>query len=232
MKKAKVINQRSAIQAITIIHIISISFTSPDTQKKYSKHLLQIENEFYSTIRPKRTTKSGETALGALWERGVEYIEVRCVDLNPFQPLGIDREQIDFMDVFLLTCLLSKSPATDDQEYRNILNNQRMMVYQGRNPDLMLHDGDQMRPFLQWSHALFDEMMPVAQLLDRHNQTEQYKQSGRYEQTLNKLIKIIIWQILNLQKNVLKFSKVTILFRTLYIHKIKPAVYAQLFSLK
>ena len=156
-----------------------------------SKHLLQIENEFYSTIRPKRTTKSGETALGALWERGVEYIEVRCVDLNPFQPLGIDREQIDFMDIFLLTCLLSKSPATDDQEYRNILNNQRMMVYQGRNPDLMLHNGDQMRPFLQWSHALFDEMMPVAQLLDRHNQTEQYKQSGRYEQTLNKLSQLL-----------------------------------------
>jgi len=159
--------------------------------QQLSKHLLQIENEFYSTIRPKRTTKSGETALGALWERGVEYIEVRCVDLNPFQPLGIDREQIDFMDVFLLTCMLSKSPPTDDQEYRNILNNQRMMVYQGRNSDLMLHDGGQMRSFLEWGHTLFDEMIPVAQLLDQHNQTEQCKQPGRYEKNLNKLVQLL-----------------------------------------
>lgn len=150
--------------------------------QQLSQHLLQIENEFYSTIRPKRTTRSGETALGALWERGVEYIEVRCVDLNPFQPLGIDREQIDFMDIFLLTCLLSKSPATDDQEYRNILKNQHMMVYQGRNPNLMLHDNSGQRAFLEWGHALFEEMRPVAQILDQHNHTQ------RYEQTLNKLL--------------------------------------------
>lgn len=150
--------------------------------QQLSPHLLQIENEFYSTIRPKRTTNSGETPLRALWERGVEYIEVRCVDLNPFQPLGIDREQMDFMDIFLLTCLLSKSPPTDDQEYRHILENQRLMVCQGRNPELMLHDHQGERSFLEWGHALFEEMKPVAQLLDQHNQTD------RYETTLNKLV--------------------------------------------
>ena len=64
--------------------------------------VLQIENEFYGTIRPKRTTRSGERPLSALNERGVEYVEVRCVDLNPFEPLGINAEQIRFMDTFLL----------------------------------------------------------------------------------------------------------------------------------
>ena len=62
--------------------------------------VLQIENEFYGTIRPKRTTRSGERPLSALNERGVEYVEVRCVDLNPFEPLGINAEQIRFMDTF------------------------------------------------------------------------------------------------------------------------------------
>lgn len=148
-----------------------------DSQGNYqqlSPHLLQIENEFYSAIRPKRTIQSGETALKALWERGVEYIEARCIDLNPFKPLGIDREQIYFMDIFLLTCMLSSSPASDDHEYQNILENQRIMVCEGRHPNLMLHDRQHSRPFKEWSKTLFDEMIPVAQLLDLHNQTKNY----------------------------------------------------------
>ena len=74
--------------------------------------VLQIENEFYGTIRPKRTTRSGERPLAALNERGVEYVEVRCVDLNPFEPLGINAEQIRFLDTFLLLCLLAPRPLT------------------------------------------------------------------------------------------------------------------------
>jgi glutamate--cysteine ligase len=171
--------------------------------QQLSPHLLQIENEFYSTIRPKRTTYSGETPLRALWERGVEYIEVRCVDLNPFQPLGIDREQMDFMDIFLLTCLLSKSPPTDNQEYRHILENQRLMVCQGRNPELMLHDHQGKRSFLEWGHTLFEEMKPVAQLLDQHNQTD------RYEATLNNLVTLLDNPELTPSARILKEMKET-----------------------
>ena len=64
--------------------------------------LLQIENEFYSPIRPKRVTASGETPLNALVRGGIEYIEVRCVDVSPFSPVGLDASQVRFMDAFLL----------------------------------------------------------------------------------------------------------------------------------
>ncbi|MEZ5530507.1 MAG: glutamate--cysteine ligase [Porticoccaceae bacterium] len=145
--------------------------------QQLSTHLLQIENEFYSTIRPKRTTLSGEIPLWALWERGVEYIEVRCIDLNPFLPLGIDRLQVDFLDIFLLTCLLSSSPATDDQEYRNILENQRRTVYRGRDPDLTLMCGETERPMREWAECLFADMSSVAELMDRHHQGDRYCQT-------------------------------------------------------
>ena len=55
--------------------------------------ILQIENEFYGTVRPKRPILPGERPLIALEKRGVEYVEVRCLDLNPFLPLGIDSHQ-------------------------------------------------------------------------------------------------------------------------------------------
>ena len=83
-----------------------------DDYQQLNKSLLQIENEFYSPIRPKRVAKSGETALSALVRGGIEYIEVRCVDVSPFTPAGLDACQIRFLDTFLLYCLLQDSPAS------------------------------------------------------------------------------------------------------------------------
>ena len=72
-------------------------------------HILQIENEYYSNIRPKRVTYSGERPIQALMARGVQYIEVRCLDINPFLPLGIDLAEARFLDAFLLFCALQDS---------------------------------------------------------------------------------------------------------------------------
>src|SRR5690348_10788388 len=58
--------------------------------------LLQIENEFYGTIRPKRVIFPGERPLHALRERDVEYVEVRLLDLDPFVPIGIKPQTLRF----------------------------------------------------------------------------------------------------------------------------------------
>jgi glutamate--cysteine ligase len=129
-------------------------------------HLLQIENEFYSTIRPKRTTESGETPLQALWHRGVEYVEVRCVDLNPFMPVGIDAQQMYCMEVFLMHCLISDSPQTDELEYLQILENQRRMVSHGRDRALKLLRHNSEISLRSWAKALYPELKDVAALLD------------------------------------------------------------------
>lgn len=128
--------------------------------------LLQIENEFYSAIRPKRTSRAGETALTALYYRGVEYIEVRCVDLNPYEPLGLDRDQMLFLDTFLLYCCLKPSPQTFEQEYRAIQENQKRTVYQGRDPSLRLVTNDGEKPLRQWGHEIVEGMAEVADVLD------------------------------------------------------------------
>merc|ERR1712000_695477 len=80
-------------------------------------NLLQIENEYYSDIRPKRVARNGEKPLQALAQYGVEYIEVRCTDVNPFLPEGIDVPQMHFMDLFLTWCLLEPSGGIEDEEY-------------------------------------------------------------------------------------------------------------------
>ena len=97
--------------------------------------VIQIENEYYSTIRPKRVCPSGERPINILRSEGIDYLELRCVDLDPYCPLGISREQIDFLDSFILFCLLEESPAIDDKEAENIKENHDCIVNTGRNLD-------------------------------------------------------------------------------------------------
>ncbi len=157
-------------KAITQPHPAYQAVGLKDDQGEYQQlntSLLQIENEFYSSVRPKRTTERGETALQALRLRGVEYVEVRCVDLNPYEPLGISEEQIHFLDAFLLYCLLSESPKADDQEYRNMQENQARIVYRGREPGLTLRRGSDEVAMAEWADALLNEMDGCAALLDQ-----------------------------------------------------------------
>lgn len=136
--------------------------------KQLNTSLIQIENEFYSAIRPKRTAKVGETALTALCQRGVEYIEVRCLDIDPFDPLGISKGQIHFLDTFLLYCALKDSPQSSDKESQAILENQKSVVTQGRQPNLQLNalHNDSTQSLNEIAHGLFDGMQEAAQLLD------------------------------------------------------------------
>ncbi len=139
--------------------------------------LLQIENEFYSPIRPKRVTRSGEAPLKALVRAGIEYIEVRCVDVSPFTPLGIDATQIRFLDTFLLHCLLSDSPPCDDDEQAEHTGNLEAVVNRGREPGLRLARGGSLLALQDWAGELLNEMAPIASLLDGAHDSSDYTAS-------------------------------------------------------
>lgn len=129
-------------------------------------NLLQLENEFYSTIRPKRVAESGEKPLQALTRGGIEYVEVRALDLNPFVPLGIDANQIRFLDAFLLHCLLSDSPQCDPQEYFETSQNLANVVERGRDWELELSNGGRPKPLRGWARELLNDLEHSASLLD------------------------------------------------------------------
>jgi glutamate--cysteine ligase len=129
--------------------------------------LLQIENEFYGTIRPKRVIFPGERPLHALRERGVEYIEVRLMDLNPFEPIGIGASTLRFLDVFLMHCLLADSPPDTPAEISELAHNQHLTAARGREPGLCLQRQGQSVPLLQWGEELLEQLQPIARALDQ-----------------------------------------------------------------
>lgn len=153
-----------------------------ESTRQLNTSLLQIENEFYSPIRPKRTARANETALTALCKRGVEYLEVRCLDLDPNEPSGIAADTVRFLDTFLLYCLTLSSPECDRSEFLNTSNNQKIVVNEGRKPGLQLidHYGNT-RALKDWGHEIIEGMKPVASLLDRVHGAE-----SRYRDALDK----------------------------------------------
>jgi glutamate--cysteine ligase len=135
-----------------------------------STNILQIENEYYSTIRPKRVIRTGERPVQALCRRGVQYIEVRCLDVDPFEPVGIALETGRFLDAFLLFCALEESPLINAMEGQVHARNFARTVKEGRRPGLTLTRDDGEVPLKDWAEDLLARIRPVAELLDsEHN---------------------------------------------------------------
>ena len=144
----------------------SVGVKAGGNYRQLSTTLLQIENEFYGAIRPKRRTVSGERPLEALHGRGVEYVEVRCLDLNPLLSLGIDAEVCRFLDIFLLLCLLKDSPPDDRWESESMLANQLEVVQRGRQPGLGLTHRGRRISLVDWADVLLAECARVAEEVD------------------------------------------------------------------
>jgi glutamate--cysteine ligase len=122
--------------------------------RQLSASLLQIENEFYSTIRPKRRIRRGERPLHALRERGVEYVEVRLMDLDPFDAVGISAATSRFIDSFLLSCLTDESPEDTPEEIAAVGKNQQVVATKGREPGLQLQNGTSLVNLRDWGKGL------------------------------------------------------------------------------
>jgi glutamate--cysteine ligase len=119
-------------------------------------------------VRPKAVAESGEKPTNALLRAGVEYVEIRALDLNPFDPIGVNSHQLYFMEMLLLFCLLRDSPPIDAHEQGFINRNQGLVARRGRDPELELYRGDGEGVSLtRWATELFDALEAPAELLDR-----------------------------------------------------------------
>ena len=138
---------------------------------------MQIENEFYGTIRPKRVIQQGERPLHALRDRGVEYVEVRLMDLDPFVPIAITADTVRFLDVFLLHCLLCDSPPDTPEELAAITGNKQRVASRGREPGLRLTRGPQEIELAEWGGEVLADCGPIASALDRANGGTAYREA-------------------------------------------------------
>ena len=140
-------------------------------------NVLQIENEFYATIRPKRVIQMAERPVEALCARGVQYIEVRCLDIDPFEATGISASTSRFLEAFLLFCALEESPLTNEEEWQENQTNFSKTVNQGRLENLQLSRHGKAISLKDWGLELCEKIAATAQLLDEQQTTHVHMQS-------------------------------------------------------
>ena len=153
----------------------SIGIKKNSRYEQLNDALLQIEAEFYSPIRPKRKTNPDERPFTALWQRGIEWLEVRCLDIDPFIPCGVAEDTLQFVDAFLLYCLLTPSPLDNREEYNMMLENQLNIVHNGGAfPDLKVGT-TATQPFRSSAKAILDDVLKVGLALDAVHETNTHE---------------------------------------------------------
>jgi glutamate--cysteine ligase len=135
-------------------------------RQQLNANVLQIENEYYSTIRPKRVARSGERPTAALRRGGIEYVELRALDVSPFDPVGINQRQAKFLEAFLVTCLLLDSPPIDAQEHDANVSNHAAVATRGREPGLCLIRERRAVSLQAWGRELRDQVLAVCDAFD------------------------------------------------------------------
>ncbi len=129
-------------------------------------HILQIENEYYSPIRPKQITEAGENPSDALAKRGIAYVELRAIDLDPYNEIGISMDTACFMEILALYCLLCDSPELLPDEEARLAQNQERVVNEGRDATVMIDTPMGELSFHQWLHEHLLSMRKIAELMD------------------------------------------------------------------
>jgi len=151
-----------------------LGFESESGLHQLNQNILQSEAEFYTSVRAKGAPQPGENFLAHLKNKGVSYIEIRLLDVNPFEPTGVSTSQVNFLDLLLMFCLLCDSPEHDEALCEAVTTNFMNTVYEGRKPGLKLdRDGSQVT-LVDWAKQIFAEMRPFAEVIDRVTNSNQY----------------------------------------------------------
>ncbi|MGA0734761.1 MAG: glutamate--cysteine ligase [Steroidobacteraceae bacterium] len=142
--------------------------------RQLNANLLQIENEYYAFIRPKRVARSGERPTRALTRAGVEYVEVRALDVSAFDPVGVNQNKMRFLEAFLAFCLMRESSLVDRDEQATLDANHVKVARSGREPGLKLKRDSRDVDMLAWASEILDQMQGICELLDEGDSTKPY----------------------------------------------------------
>ncbi|BGI51505.1 MAG: glutamate--cysteine ligase [Buchnera aphidicola (Ceratovacuna japonica)] len=154
-----------------------IKNTKKDKKKQINNNIIQLENELYIQIRPKQNTKKDETQLNALEKRGIKYIEIRSLDVNPFSYIGIKKYQILFLDLFLIWCTLTKSPYIKKKEMKKININWENICIKGKKPGQKVYIYKRKEIFIKNGLKILKEIKKIAKILDSNTKLKEYEKS-------------------------------------------------------
>jgi len=142
--------------------------------RQLNANLLQIENEYYAFIRPKRVARSGERPTKALKRAGVEYVEMRSLDVSALDPVGVNQNKLRFLEAFAAFCAVAPSAPIDSGAQLEFDRNHVTVARRGREPGLKLRFDGREVDMRAWAAEILDAMQGTAELLDHGDPKKPY----------------------------------------------------------
>ncbi len=121
--------------------------------------------------------RSGERPTKALRRAGVEYVEVRALDVSAFDPVGVNQTKLRFLEAFLALCLMKSSAPIGDSEQRALDENHLSVARRGREPGLALWREGRSVALTDWARELLDSMTGICEILDRGDPARPHSQA-------------------------------------------------------
>ena len=145
---------------------VTIDKINSKLQTQINENVLQIDDEYYAVARAKSKTISEQRTTSKLSQGGVDYIELRSLDLNPYSRIGIDKETVLFLETLLTYCFIKQGQNFTDDEIRNINHNNSLVAEKGREPNLCLSKNGEKASLKDWGKEIIDNLLPIADVLD------------------------------------------------------------------
>ena len=166
---------------------VDLGIFNDGQRSQINGNILQIENEYYASIRPRQVLQSPDEKLTqTLAQRGVGYLEIRSIDVDPLSSIGIDEEQLRFTQLFILFCLFKESPKFNQKDLDEIIRNKNKVALWGRKEGCLLIKNSGKITLNEWGKIILDEMKPLVKALDQGDKDKTYsKILQRQEQKLN-----------------------------------------------
>ena len=128
--------------------------------------------EYYSPIRLK--AKDNKNLLESLRKDGIEYLEIRTIDLNPYCKTGIDIRDIYFLHAFLIFCLLRKCKSNEECLFTVTDNsdanfNQELIATKGQDKNLSMKDKNSTKDAKEWAIEILNELQEILCHLECNN---------------------------------------------------------------
>jgi glutamate--cysteine ligase len=117
----------------------SIDEYTESLQKFIKDKLIDSHKELYSSIRLKPIDVSN--FMDSLQEDGIQYLEYRSIDINPFEKGGISLEDLYFLQIFNIFLLLQEESDYDKWQEEGV-ENQNLISKFGQNNIMLMKDGE------------------------------------------------------------------------------------------
>lgn len=157
----------------------SLNEYTTDIRKLIGTKEISGAKEYYSPVRLK-VLGEGDI-LENLDNKGVSYLELRFVDLNPFKKIGIERETLYFLHLFLIYTLITDDRHYSEEAKKEDEFNTILVSTTGRKKGTLLRRQGEKIDIVEWKRELFSEIRQVLELVCPKNET--------YKKALDKMEK-------------------------------------------